>query len=200
MMMIDDRWFRNRRHALRSVAVLSVMGLAVASCGSDASADADSAIADTTVETVQTNEAEDHDDEDHDDEDHDEEYEFGTPMEAADASRVIAIKAHDDFTFDPASVTVTAGEIVTFRVENVGVIPHDFTLGDTHLQDEHEEEMAAMSTDEMVMHDEPNAFSLEAGETKEMTWQFTEAGGILYGCHTPGHYPAGMKGDITIDE
>ena len=194
MMMIDDRWFRNGRHAVRSVAFLSVMGLAVASCGSDSSDVAGSAIADTTVETVQTDEAEDHDDEGHD-----EEFEFGTPMEAADASRVITIKGHDDFTFEPASVTVTAGEIVTFRVENVGVIPHDFTLGDVHLQEEHEEEMGAMSTDEMAVHDEPNAFSLAAGETKEMTWQFAEAGAILYGCHTPGHYAAGMKGDITIE-
>jgi uncharacterized cupredoxin-like copper-binding protein len=194
MMMINDRWFRNRRHALRSVAVLSVLGLAVASCGSDSSDDAGSAVADTTVGTVQTDEAVENADEDHA-----EEYEFGEPMEAADASRVIEIKALDDFTFDPASVTVTAGEIVTFRVENVGVLPHDFTLGDASLQDEHEEEMAAMSADEMGNEDEPNAFSLAAGETKEMTWQFTEAGAILYGCHIPGHYAAGMKGDITIE-
>lgn len=170
------------------------MGLAVASCGSDSSDDAGSAVTDTTVGAVHADEAEDHDDEGHA-----EEYEFGTPMEAADASRVIEIKALDDFTFDAASVTVTAGEIVTFRVENVGAIPHDFTLGDTHLQEEHEEEMAAMSTDEMGIHEEPNAFSLAAGETKEMTWEFTDAGAIIYGCHIPGHYGAGMKGDITIE-
>ncbi len=133
------------------------------------------------------------------DEGHAEGYEFGDPMEAADASRVIEIAAKDDFTFDPAIVTISAGETVTFRVENVGLLPHDFTIGDSHLQDEHEAEMAAMSADDMVMHDEPNAFTIAPGETKEMTWQFTEVGEILYGCHTPDHYGAGMKGTIAIE-
>ena len=133
-----------------------------------------------------------------DDEGHSEEFEFGDPMEAEDASRVIEISAEDDFTFDPAGVTVTAGETVTFRVTNVGAIPHDFVLGDSHMQDEHEAEMAEMSGD-MAMHDEPNAFVLEPGETKEMTWHMTESGEILFGCHQPGHYQAGMKGTVTIE-
>jgi uncharacterized cupredoxin-like copper-binding protein len=50
-----------------------------------------------------------------------------------------------------------------------------------------------------MMHDEPNAFVLEAGETKEMTWHMTQSGEILFGCHQPAHYEAGMKGIITIE-
>ena len=129
---------------------------------------------------------------------HSEEYEFGEPMDSNDASRVIEITAKDDFTFTPASVTVAEGETVTFRVTNAGVIPHDFTLGDAHLQDEHEMEMAEMGGD-MAMHDEPNAFVIAPGETKEMTWHLTEGGEILYGCHQSGHYAAGMKGTVTIE-
>lgn len=94
-------------------------------------------------------------------------------------------------------MTVATGEVVTFKVTNVGAIPHDFVLGDDHLQEEHEAEMAEMSGD-MAMHDEPNAFVL-VGETKEMTWMMTEGGEILFGCHQPGHYQAGMKGTVTIE-
>jgi uncharacterized cupredoxin-like copper-binding protein len=56
--------------------------------------------------------------------------------------------------------------------------------------------MADMSGD--MMHDESNAFVLEPGETKEMTWHFTQSGEVLFGCHQPGHYAAGMKGTITV--
>ena len=128
---------------------------------------------------------------------HMEEFAFGDPMEASTADRVIEITANDDFTFDPAGVTVAAGETVTFRVTNAGVIPHDFTLGDTELQDEHEAEMAEMGAG--MAHDEPNLISLEPGETKEMTWHLTEPGEIIFGCHQVGHYAAGMLGTVTVE-
>jgi uncharacterized cupredoxin-like copper-binding protein len=166
------------------VAVVVAFTLAVAGCSSD---DDSGGASDTTM----TEDMEG-------DEGHSEEFEFGDPMEASDASRVIEVAANDDFTFTPASVAITEGETVTFRVTNTGVIPHDFTLGDAHMQDEHEAEMAEMAGDAAAMHDEPNAFVLGAGETKDMTWHMTETGEIIFGCHQPGHYAAGMKGTISI--
>lgn len=180
--------------AVRRMALVCVAGLAIAACGSDG----DPSTASGAGETTTNSEADMDAGPGNEDEGHDENYEFGEPMEAADATRVIEIAAKDDFSFEPASVTVAAGDTVTFRVENVGVIPHDFTLGDSQLQDEHEQEMAEMSPDSMAENDEPNAFTLASGETNEMTWRFTEVGEILFGCHVPGHYPAGMKGTITI--
>lgn len=135
--------------------------------------------------------------EDMEDDEHDEEFAFGEPAEADAATRVVEITAHDDFTFDPANATVAAGETVTFRVTNAGAIPHDFTLGDSHMQDEHEAEMAEMGG--TMMHDEPNVFTLEPGETKEMTWHLTTPGELIYGCHQIGHYDAGMFGSLTVE-
>lgn len=144
-----------------------------------------------------TTTAEHTDDMDMDDE-HSEEFSFGEPADPSEADRVIEITASDDFTFSPATVTVTAGETVTFRVTNAGVIPHDFTLGDSEMQDEHEAEMAEM--DGMAMdHDEPNLLTLEPGATAEMTWHLTEPGELIFGCHQVGHYPAGMLGTITVE-
>lgn len=131
------------------------------------------------------------------DDGHMEEFAFGDPMDASTASRVIEITANDDFTFDPSGVTVTAGETVTFRVTNTGAIPHDFTLGDTEMQEEHEAEMAEMGAG--MAHDEPNVFSLQPGDTKEMTWHLTEPGEIIFGCHQVGHYAAGMLGTLTVE-
>lgn len=175
-----------QKYRSRYLVMLLILGLVAAACGSDDGSDAASVT--TMAEGMDMD----------DDDGHADEFEFGDPMDAADASRVIEISAKDDLTFEPASVTITAGETVTFRVTNTGVLPHDFVLGDMHMQDEHEAEMAEMSGD-MEMHDEPNAFVLESGETKEMTWHITESGEILFGCHQPGHFAAGMKGTITIE-
>lgn len=123
-------------------------------------------------------------------------YSFGSPAELADADRTIEIATVDSFSFEPAELTVTAGETVTFRVVNDGSLVHDFTLGDQAAQDEHEAEMAEM---EGMAHDQPNVVTIPAGETMELTWTFTDAGMILIGCHQPGHYARGMKGQITVE-
>jgi len=126
------------------------------------------------------------------------EFAFGEPADASEATRVIEITTNDNFSFDPDALTVKAGEVITFRVTNHGQIPHDFTLGDAATQDEHEEEMQNMAGSDGMGMGDPNAFALEPGETKEMTWRMTDAGEILMGCHQPGHYAAGMRGTIAI--
>lgn len=136
----------------------------------------------------------------HQDEGHDEEFHFGEPADEADADRTVEIDANDNLTFSPNEVTVSAGETITFRITNTGNLEHDFTLGDQEAQDAHEAEMAEMmESGEMMMHDEPNAVALAAGETKSVTWHFTEAGTVLIGCHQPGHYAAGMTGTVTVE-
>lgn len=122
---------------------------------------------------------------------------FGEPGDPAQADRVVEIQATDKLVFEPTELTVKAGETITFRVINAGQIPHDFTLGDQATQDDHEQEMAEMAG--MAIPDSDNAVVVAAGETKELTWRFTEAGTVLIGCHQPGHYAAGMKGEITVE-
>jgi uncharacterized cupredoxin-like copper-binding protein len=168
----------SKKQRLRYISLLMALGLVFAACSSDDSSDTTMA-ADMDMEGEHS------------------EFEFGDPMSAASATRVIEITANDDFTFFPSGATVTKGETVTFRVTNDGKIPHDFVLGDEQVQVEHEAEMAEMDGD-MAMHDEPNAFVLDPGETKEMTWHMTADGEVLFGCHQPGHYAAGMKGTVVV--
>ena len=166
-------------HRLGLVLAALALGLVVAACGGTSTTAPEST---TTVPTADT--ADDHSD-----------FSFGEPADAASADRVIEITASDDFRFDPASIEVSAGETVTFRVTNTGAIPHDFTLGDEATQQSHAEEMEEMPDMEMS---DPNAMALAPGETQELTWHFTESGDLLIGCHETGHYEAGMKAQITV--
>lgn len=124
------------------------------------------------------------------------EHAFGEPADPADADRVIEIIAADDLTFTPDEVTVSPGEVITFRVVNDGQVVHDFTLGDEATQEEHRQAMAEMAG---MVHDDPNAIGLAAGETKELTWRFADGGSVIIGCNQPGHYEGGMRGQVTVE-
>jgi uncharacterized cupredoxin-like copper-binding protein len=121
---------------------------------------------------------------------------LGEPAEAAEADRTVNIMATDQLVFDPDAINVRVGETVTFEIENTGSLDHDFVIGSSEYQQQHEEEM---QSGEMHM-DEPNAIDVPAGETVSITWHFTEAGTTEYGCHEPGHFPAGMVGMIAVSE
>ena len=175
-------YFRDRSQLrpIRVASILTALALVLAACGGSAAA----------ADPLAEQHAEDQQEED---------FNFGQPADAAEADRVIEIDANDNLTFDASEITVSADETITFRITNTGNIAHDFTLGDQETQDEHEAEMAEMMDNETMSHDDPNAVVLNAGETKELTWHFSEAGTVLIGCHQPGHYAAGMAGAVTIE-
>ncbi len=177
---------RRIRPAAMPSALLATIALILAGCSTGSSPSEAAASAGASMDMASMDE-------------HGEAFDFGEPADASEADRTVDVIASDELAFDPEVVEAQVGETITFRVENTGRIVHEFVLGDEHLQDEHQQEMAEMSPG-MGMHDEPNAISVEAGETKEITWTFTTAGDVLYGCHEPGHYDAGMVGVIHVAE
>lgn len=120
---------------------------------------------------------------------------LGQPADAATADRTVRIIASDQLTFDPDATQVKVGETVTFEIENTGTTDHEFVLGSPAYQAAHEQEMQGGHMD---MGDEENAVEVPAGTTMSITWQFTEAGETQFGCHEPGHFAAGMIGDLTV--
>ena len=122
---------------------------------------------------------------------------LGQAADAATASRTIHITASDQLKFDPAATQIKVGETVRFEIENTGKTDHEFVLGSPEYQAAHEQEMQA---GHMEMAGETNAVDVPAGMTKSLTWQFTEAGATQFGCHEPGHFAAGMFGDITVTQ
>ncbi|MFN8233188.1 MAG: plastocyanin/azurin family copper-binding protein [Actinomycetota bacterium] len=121
---------------------------------------------------------------------------FGMPGNEGDVERTIEVAQFDTYRFEPASISVSEGETIMFDVSNQGSAVHEFVIGDDSFQDEHEAEMADMGG--MAMVDEPNAITIQPGESKTLVWTFSQAGSFLYGCHVAGHYAAGMRGSIDV--
>ena len=47
-------------------------------------------------------------------------------------------------------------------------------------------------------HDDPNSVLLEPGKSGEIVWKFSKAGTFEIACNVPGHYDAGMVGELTV--
>lgn len=119
---------------------------------------------------------------------------FGHPGEISQVTRTIALSA-TDIKFAPLQIVVAVGETVKFEIANSGKLDHEFLLGSAEEQVEHDREMAAMPGMKMT---HINGVSVAPGKTGTLIWTFTKAGTLQYACHVPGHYAAGMVGQLTI--
>jgi uncharacterized cupredoxin-like copper-binding protein len=107
------------------------------------------------------------------------------------AERTITIDIEHS-AFIPDRLEVEEGETVTFVVRNSDPIDHEFILGDEEIQLVHEEGT------EKHHGARPGEISIPAGETRETTYTFEEAGELIYGCHIFGHYDYGMRGAVEV--
>jgi uncharacterized cupredoxin-like copper-binding protein len=65
---------------------------------------------------------------------------------------------------------------------------------------DHDEEMADDEADHEHEAGLPAPVTIAPGETVTVLATFDEPGEILIGCHQPGHWEAGMRGTITIED
>ena len=125
---------------------------------------------------------------------------YGTSADAAAAARTVDVTITQAKQYQPPSITVTPGEVVTFKVTNASTDLHEFMLGDEDIHEEHEGMMADMGMASMKVADRPNLIDLDPGQTKQLTWKFPDEKGatVIYGSHVPGDYAGGLKGTITV--
>lgn len=119
----------------------------------------------------------------------------GEPGKASAVTRTIEVRMSDDMRFHPGKISVKRGETVRFVVRNDGNVPHEFMLGEIKALQAHAEVMRQHPTME---HDEPNAITVEPGQTGDLVWKFTTSGRVDFACLIPGHFENGMKGDIQV--
>ncbi|UXY14958.1 cupredoxin family protein [Chitiniphilus purpureus] len=119
----------------------------------------------------------------------------GKPGVAAKASRTVTVNMTDNMRYNPARIQVKQGETVRFVIRNSGKIKHEFVLGTQQELEEHYEQMKKFPEME---HADPNLVTLAPGKTGEVVWQFTKAGVVDFACLQPGHYEAGMKGQVNV--
>lgn len=94
--------------------------------------------------------------------------------------------------FVPSDFEFDLGKSVRFVITNKDPIDHEFIIGDESVQTKHE-----LGTE--AEHGEvPGEVTIHAMETAETTFEFSKPGGLLIGCHAPGHYDYGMRGKILV--
>lgn len=138
---------------------------------------------------------------------------IGEPADPSAATRTVRVELGDNF-FRPESIRVQPGETVRFVLVNTGQLLHEFNIGTPRMHEVHQKEMLEMmelgvltgtelKTDHGsahsghgMTHDDPNSVLLEPGEKKELTWRFAGTTDLEFACNVPGHYEAGMVGDI----
>ena len=102
----------------------------------------------------------------------------------------------DNMRFSPTRITLKVGDVIRFEHSNNGQLIHEFVLGTDAILDQHAEMMKKFPNME---HDEPYMAHIPPGETGVMVWKFDKPGNYSFGCLIPGHYDAGMKGEISVE-
>ncbi|AWM28700.1 cupredoxin domain-containing protein [Sinorhizobium fredii] len=123
----------------------------------------------------------------------------GEPGKKANATQTIRVtmKETEDgkMLFTPSTFKVRKGQTIVFAIKNAGELDHEFVLDQ---EDKVMEHKAVMEKFPEMEHDDPNAIRLAAGESGEIIWKFTNGGTFKIACLVPGHYDAGMHGDVTV--
>lgn len=122
---------------------------------------------------------------------------IGKPGIAAKVTRTITVEMSDAMRFSPSDIQVKQGETVRLIVKNLGQVKHELNLGTEKELLEHLEVMKRFPD---MVHDEPGKLTLAPGAQGEIVWQFTKAGSVGFACLIPGHYEAGMKGNIKVSK
>lgn len=102
--------------------------------------------------------------------------------------RLIHVDMSDKLRFNPSTITVAKGETVRFLITNSGTVVHEMALGPA-------DKVAADEIDGKIVVE---ADEIDAGLLKEIVYTFDGPGPYSFACHEPGHYEAGMMGEVVI--
>jgi plastocyanin len=111
--------------------------------------------------------------------------ESGFVAGTAASPRIVAIHALADDRFSPSSITIAAGETITFVVTGMGPDTHEFMVGPAA-------DVAANKDGT------PEVTGIGMMVPKSLTYTFSGSGPFSYACHVSGHYEAGMVGTIVV--
>jgi uncharacterized cupredoxin-like copper-binding protein len=95
----------------------------------------------------------------------------------ANGGQQVTISTGDDMKFEPAAISVRAGQPLELTLRNAGQMPHDFTLDAGVAQ--------------------PVKLVVNGGQTANGAFTLDRPGTYNFECSMPGHALAGMRGTIT---
>jgi len=119
----------------------------------------------------------------------------GVPGKPGDVTRTVEVEMSDAMRFRPDHIRVRRGETIRFIVRNSGRLRHEMVLDTMGELKEHAE---LMRKSPGMKHADPNAVRVSPGKTGELIWRFTRAGTVPFACLEPGHFEAGMIGEVRV--
>ncbi|HMO44506.1 MAG TPA: cupredoxin family protein [Rubrivivax sp.] len=119
----------------------------------------------------------------------------GRPGDPKKVNRTVRVVMDDRMRFEPERISVQRGDTVRFVLVNQGRLAHEMVLGSVAEMQAHAEQMRKHPG---MAHAEPNQVSVDPGQTGELVWQFTQAGDADFACLLPGHFEAGMRGQVKV--
>ena len=104
-----------------------------------------------------------------------------------------------DFAYNPVSVTVPAGQLVTLTFDNKGEVEHDFVVDKINVTDIETSDNGPDAHHQMGdMPEYDLHFSAKAGETAVLQFTPLEPGKYEIFCSVEGHKEAGMIGELIV--
>ena len=142
---------------------------------------------------------------------------IGSKGKENEVSRVIKVVMYDNY-FEPSSFQIKTGETIKFKVENAGMLVHEFNIANKMMHMMHQPEMRKMfengillafsidkekmkkmaKMDKSMGHSHSNSVLLEPKQKGNIIWKFDNAINIEVACNVPGHYQAGMIAKVNI--
>lgn len=128
----------------------------------------------------------------------------GTASRSPSGGRSVLVEM-SDFRFSPATISLKAGEPVTFQLRNAGALEHEFmagrqpTPGSGYAQDWLKMAGANTASGHGMGHGGAGMRVAPSTGTALSLTVPAEKGVYEFGCFIPGHYEAGMKGTLVVE-
>jgi len=103
-----------------------------------------------------------------------------------------------DFTYDPVSITVPAGQPVTLMLNNMGKVEHDFVIDNINVANVQASDSGPAEHHQMNQPEYDLHFFAKAGETAVLQFTAMEPGKYEIFCSLEGHKEAGMIGELIV--
>lgn len=123
---------------------------------------------------------------------------IGAPAKVTKTTKIIKVTASDDMRFNFSDkLKFHDGDVITFKVTNIGKVAHEFSIGDENEQKAHQQMMRDMPG---MVHEDGNTITINPGETKTLTWKFKSNSkhDAVFACNIPGHFEAGMYKKVKV--
>jgi uncharacterized cupredoxin-like copper-binding protein len=117
----------------------------------------------------------------------------GQQGDSAKVARTIEINILDTLRYDPNRIMVPQHEHVKFVLHNNSLVKQDWTLGRAV-------ELREFAKQRVLDPELPinTLLTLEPNQTKEVIWEFTEAGNVAFASLQSGHYKVGLVGQVIV--